>query len=681
MILANHLKSSIYIILIFFLNTVDASGLPGDSIDNTDEFLDLNLEELMNIEVTTASKRPQKLTQVASAAFVITQEDIRRSGVTSIPEALRMAPGVNVARIGTDKWAISIRGFNGRLANKLQILMDGRSVYTPIFSGVLWQQQDTLLEDIERIEVVRGPNATTWGVNAVNGVINIITKKAADTQGILLTAGGGSFEHGFLGARYGGKVSENTPFRIYAKGFKRNNTSTVSGKNAQDTWHQVRAGFRLDHTRGIDEFTIQGDIFYNSIGDRIDKPVVTVPFTQTEFANGKDTGGNIRLRWDRSISEQSSIMLQVYYDRNRFQLSPIVDFDAESFDIDFQHRFSPLEHHNLTWGINYRLYNNHVFDANLIRFNPRRKTDHLASAFARDEITLIPNHLRLELGVRLGYNDFSGFETQPNARLMWTLNNQSSAWLSISRAVRIPSRSEDINLNLRTLQGLPGLPRSPLPILSQLQGGGNSRSERIIAYEMGFRHQFTPQASIDVTGFFNDYSRLRDLNPGQVSLGSGLTPHLVLPVLVSNNASAHSYGVELSGNWRLHKRWRLQGSYSYLNIHTSANELSKQFDATTGGAPKANPHHQISLRSNYDLSEKLELNYWLRYVSALPFYNIKDYVTMDAKLAWRPKKDVELSIAGQNLFSKSHREYQSDFIPTQPSRIPRGIYVSVRWGI
>ncbi len=650
-----------------------------EATSSSNELLGLNIEELMNIEVTTASKHSQKLSQVSSAVFVITQNDIRRSGATSIPEALRMAPGVQVARIGTDKWAVSIRGFNGRLSNKLQILIDGRSVYTPIFSGVLWQQQDTLLEDIERIEVVRGPNATTWGVNAVNGVINIITKKAIDAQGLLLTAGGGSFEQGFMGLRYGGKINENTPFRVYAKVFKRNNTSTLSGENAQDTWRQARMGFRLDHTRGIDEFTLQGDVFHNDIGDQIVKPIITAPFSQMQTASGKDTGGNIRLRWTRTMSALSSVMLQVYYDRNRYNLSPVVDFDAESFDIDFQHRFPFMERHDFTWGVNYRLYNNRVFDGNLITFNPRRKTDHLASAFMRDEITLIPDRLKLALAVRLGYNDFTGFEAQPDARLMWTPTHQSSVWLSVSRAVRVPSRSENIQLNVRASQSLPGLPTSPFPILAQIQGSGKSRSEKLIAYELGFRHQFTPQATIDVAGFFNDYSQLRDFNLGRISLGSGPLPHLVLPVLDSNNASAYSYGVELSADWRVRKNWRLQGTYSYLHIHTSANALSKQFDATTAGAPTTNPNHQVSLRSNYDVSERLELNFWLRYVSALPFYNIKDYVTLDAKLAWRPVKDVEFFIVGQNLLRKNHREFQSGFIPTVPSRIPRGIYAGVRW--
>jgi len=244
------------------------------SIEN--QFLDLSIEELMKVEVTSASRRTQKLSEVPSAIFVITQDDIRRSGATSIPEALRMAPGVEVARIGTDKWAISIRGFNGRFADKLQVLMDGRSVYNPLFAGVQWEQQDTLMEDIERIEVIRGPNAAVWGANAVNGIINIITKKAADTQGTLLSAGGGSFEQGFFGARHGGKINDDTFYRFYAKGFTRDQMKTTIGENANDAWHNARGGFRLDHTRGIDLFTIQGDIFYNSYGDRLDKSQLNI---------------------------------------------------------------------------------------------------------------------------------------------------------------------------------------------------------------------------------------------------------------------------------------------------------------------------------------------------------------------------------------------------------------------
>lgn len=642
-----------------------------------DSLMDLSIEELMQIKITSVSRREQKLSGTPSAIFVITQEDIRRSGATSIPEALRMAPGVEVARVGTDKWSISVRGFNGRFANKLQVLMDGRSVYTPLFSGVIWSQQDTLMEDIERIEVIRGPGATVWGANAVNGVINIITKKAIDTQGAMITAGGGSFEQGFIGMRYGGKINEATPFRIYAKGFSRDNTHSLAGSNLQDNWRSARAGFRLDHTRGIDQLTLQGDVFINRIGDSLLQPTLISPFSRLDVVDTTEKGGNIRFRWDRNFSDQSSIMLQTYYDRVQNQLTPWTKY-AESFDIDFQHRLPILKSHDVTWGLNYRLYHNKVAETELTQFNPAQKTNHNFSAFIRDEVTVIPEKLSLSIGTRLDHNDFTGLEIQPSGRLMLTPNEYHSIWLSVSRAVRIPSRGEnDVTIAGRALQSLPGLPGLPIPVLMAVQGSNQFASEKLIAYEMGYRHQVSANASIDLATFFNDYSQLRDFRFGQMMPGTGVIPHWILPVIFSNTTSAHSYGFESAIDWRPFKKWRLQSSYSYLTIHTNSNPEFRQLDSSSAGADKANPNHQLSIRSHYDFSEQLQLNLWLRYVSALTFFNIPSYVTMDAKLSWKPVRNTELFIVGQNLFSKNHRESQSDFIPSIPALIPRGIYVGI----
>ncbi|PTN11073.1 TonB-dependent receptor plug domain-containing protein [Nitrosomonas aestuarii] len=634
----------------------------------------------MNIEVTTVSRRSQKLTDVASAIFVITGDDIHRSGATSIPEALRMAPGVQVARVGTDKWAISVRGFNGLYANKLQVLMDGRSVYSPIFSGVLWEQQDTLMEDIERIEIIRGPAATAWGANAVNGVINIITKKAADTQGTLLTAGGGSFEHGFVGARYGGKINSQTPFRVYAKGFTRDNTTSLSGENIHNQWHSARGGFRVDHTRGNDEFTLQGDLFYMSKGDTLSRDTLSLPSTiPTSGLRGHQEGGNIRFRWDRTFSERSSVMLQTYYDHIRIRLLPVGIIQAESFDVDFQHRFSLYDSHDVTWGANFRLYHNKVFETDLVKFTPAEQTNHLYSIFIRDDISLIPDRLLFTLGTRIGHNDFTGLEVQPNARLMWTPNTDNSIWMSVSRAVRTPSRAEnDVTSTVGQLDTT-GLLTLPIPILLTLQGNSDFNSEKLIAYELGYRHRFSQQASIDIAGFINDYSQLRDLSFGALALSTGLPPQFILPALANNQASALTYGFETSIDWKPLTKWRLQSSYSYLNMQISSNKLLKELDPITGGADKISPQHQLSLRSNYDISEKLQLNLWLRYISKIAFYDIPDYVTMDAKLAFKPVRNVELFLVGQNLFSQNHREFVSDTIPSIPGIIPRGIYVGAQW--
>ncbi|MBX3615878.1 TonB-dependent receptor plug domain-containing protein [Nitrosomonas sp.] len=643
----------------------------------------MSIEELMNVKVITVSRTPQKLAQVASAIFVITQDDIRRSGATSIPDALRMAPGVQVERIGTDKWAISIRGFNGIFANKLQVLMDGRSVYTPIFSGVLWEQQDTLMEDIERIEVIRGPATTSWGSNAVNGVINIITKRATDTQGMLFTVGGGSFEHGFIGARYGGMINEETPFRVYAKGFSRGHTQSISGENANDQWHSARGGFRLDHHRGIDQFTLQGDYFSNFEGSLLDKNALYLSSNLTGGMRVNNQGGNIRFRWDRTFSESSSFMLQAYYDRTQSTLQPIGRFDADSFDVDIQYRFRPFDRHQLTWGSNYRLYHNKVFDTDLLAFSPRARSNHLIGTFIRDDITLIPDRLLFTLGSRFEHNDFTGMEIQPSARLMWTPNPENSFWLAVSRAVRTPSRVENdgkINITPFLLPALgPEFSNLVLPISATLFGNKHFGSEKLIAYELGYRHQFSPQASIDIAAFINDYSQLRDVSFGALSLITRSPIQFLQPVYLNNQGSALTYGIETSIDWKPKDTWRLQGSYSFLDINFSSSSFMKDINPTTGGTEKANPQHQLSFRSNYDLSEKLQLNLWLRYTSKIALYDIPSYVTMDAKLVYKPVRNTELFVVGQNLFKQNHREIVSDFIPIAPGYIPRGIYAGIQW--
>ena len=675
-----------YFNLLIVISIFSISGyVLGNKLPGDNRFVNLSLEELMAIKVvkvTSFSRHSQKLTEVPSAIFVITQDDIRRSGATSIPEILRMAPGVDVQRIGTDKWAISVRGFNGRFANKLQVLMDGRSVYNPLFAGVQWDMQDTFIEDIDRIEVIRGPAASVWGANAVNGVINIITRKAADTQGGLITGGGGSFERGFMGARYGGSFSDDTHYRLYAKGFTRNNMQSISGSKINDAWHQGRGGFRLDHNRGINQFTLQGDFFYSAIGDTLNKSLLSEHLNDLISARGHNTGGNIRFRWDRNISDSSSIMLQSYYDRTDYSLSTATRFRAESFDIDFQHRFALFDRHNITWGANYRLYHNKFFDTELISMIPRQRSNDLFSGFLRDEFTLIPDRLRMMLGVRLDHNDFTGLEVQPDIRLTWMPDSKNTVWMSIARAVRTPSRAEnDILLNTRIMDQMQAqaLSDSNLPMLPYILGSRNLNSEKVLAYELGYRYQHSPTASLDIATFFNDYDQLRDLAAGEIWLHVNPSPHQMLPVSLNNQSSGTTYGIEVSADWEPNDRLRFQGNYSFLKMHIDSNPLFKLIDPTTGGADKANPQHKFSFRSNYDITGKLQLNLWLRYTSSIPLFDIPGYVTLDSKLVYKPVKNIDLFIVGQNLLSKNRQEAFSSFIFSQPAYIPRGVYGGVQW--
>ena len=652
-------------------------------VHDDNPFLSLTIEELVDVRVvnvSSVSRNKQKLSEVASAIFVITQDDIRRSGVTSIPEALRMAPGVQVGRISTDKWAVSIRGFNGFSSSKVQVLVDGRSDYSPLFAGTLWAQQDTLMEDIERIEIIRGPAASVWGTNAVNGVINIITKSASKTQGTLLTAGGGSFERGFLNARYGGKFNDKTPFRIYAKGFSRDSTRSLSGVNNHEQWHSARAGFRIDHNRKNDQFTFQGELFYNALGQTVDKNILDLPSITGEAQRNNLKGGYIRFRWDKTFSDKSSLWLQAAYDRNHYQILPIAKYEAESVDIDFQHNFPLLDKHNFIWGAHYRANRNKIVDTEVISFNPRQATNHFFSGFVRSDFTLIPDRLLFAIGTRVDHNEFTGVEVQPNARLTWTPDNKNSIWMAVSRAIRTPSRSEsDAIINLGFSTAVSGIPSLPLPFLRTLASNGKYNSEKLLAYELGYRHRFSPQASIDVAGFVNDYSHLRDFSFGALSLSTGIPQHLIVPLVLNNKASALTYGFEVSADWNPIDRLRLQSSYSYLNMDISSAESFKTFDPLTGSANKVSPQHQLSVRSSYDISNKLQLNLWLRYTSKVEFYNIPDYVTMDAKLAFRPVRNIELFLVGQNLFSENHKEFVSDVVPSTAARIPRGIYVGAQW--
>ncbi len=631
------------------------------------DLTELSIEDLMNIEITSVSKKVQKLSDAAAAVFVITQEDIRRSGVSSIAESLRMVPGIQVARIDSNKWAITSRGFNGRFANKLLVLMDGRSVYTPFFSGVFWDVQDTLLEDIDRIEVIRGPGASLWGANAVNGVINIITKAAKHTQGGLIAAGAGTEEKGFGNIRYGGNIGENAYYRVFAKYFNRDNSVNSLGKKAEDEWEVLRGGFRMDwQVSHQNSLTLQGDIYHGDTNGEVRTFLPNFPFTSIIKEESNNSGGNILARWRHVSSDTSDMELQIYYDREDRYPETTLDTSRNTFDIDFQHRFVLGKRQEIIWGLGYRYTNDNVGNTFSFSFDPARRQFDLFSAFIHDEILLVPDRLRLILGSKFEHNDFTGFEIQPTARMIWTPNENHSIWAAISRAVRTPSRAEnDVHAFTRAFPPNSIFPDSPLAFIL-LQGDNGYESEELIAYEAGYRFRPIHQLSVDITGFYNKYDKLRTIEQ--------TTP---FSFVIDNKMEGETYGFELATDWRPAEWWYLRTAYTFLNMLLSLDSDSRDIQSEI--AEDEIPNHQLSFRSFMDLPRNFELDVWLRYVDELSAQNIDRYFTLDVRIGWKPLANLDISLIGQNLLDNHHPEFESEILDVPPVEIERSVYGKITW--
>jgi len=625
------------------------------------ELKQLNVEDLMNVEVTSVSRHPKKLIEAASAIQVITQEEIRRSGASSLPEALRLADNLQVAQKNSHDWAISARGFNTDLGNKLLVMVDGRTVYTPLYSGVFWDVQDYLLEDVDRIEVISGPGGALWGANAVNGVINIITKSVKDTQGMYAEAGGGSQPRGLGGARYGGLLGPDTQFRVYGKYFDRGDEVQADGNSASDSWRQGRAGFRIDsEVAAQDKLTLQGD-FYDSHED------------EQSGGNADASGANLLGRWTRNLSADSDLSLQTYFDQTHLSdpvgpllaaglpFSPAGVFydDLTTYDVDFQHRFRVGARNVVIWGLGFRYTHDSVINAPALGFFPTVLDQSLYSAFVQDEIALAP-HLSFTLGTKLEHNDYTGFEFEPDARLGWTLSSSQYLWAAVSRAVRTPSRI-DHDLS----EGTP-------PYLVILKGGSDFTSEAMIAYELGYRAQLSSTFTTSVSAFYNQYNDVRS---------TSITPGTLLPFYFANNLEGDTYGLEFSGNYQVAEAWSLHAGYTLLRENLRVKP--GQFDLSNGINETADPKHQLSLRSSLNLPGRVELDAGLRWVDSLLTNNgptpgtVPSYFELDTRLAWHAGEHTELSLTGQNLLHSHHPEY--GFPDPTRVEIQRSVYAKVAW--
>jgi len=637
-------------------------GIAGaEGVSTIGDLKQLNLEDLMNVEVTSVARHAQKLLGAASAIQVITQEDIRRSGASSIPEALRLADNLQVAQKNSHDWAISARGFNTALANKLLVMIDGRTVYTPLYSGVFWDVQDYLLEDIDRIEVISGPGGALWGANAVNGVINIITKSAADTQGGYVEAGGGTQPKDFAGARYGGSIFTDTQFRVYGKFFNRDDEVIGNGISAGDSWHQGRTGFRLDSKASArDHLTLQGD-YYDG-------------HEQVQAGGEANTSGdNLLGRWSRTVSEDSDFALQSYIDQTHladpipplvigglaFSPAGVLYDDLITYDVDFQHHLRLNSRNQVVWGLGYRFSHDAVINAPALGFFPQTLNQSLYSAFVQDEFAW-SDRVTFTLGSKLEHNHYTGFEVEPNARLSWVISGGQALWSAVSRAVRTPSR---IDRDLS--EGSP-------PYLRLLVGSADYRSEDVIAYELGYRAQLNTSLTLSVSSFYNRYNDVRSTN---------FTPATIIPLFFANALQGSTDGMELSANYQISEAWMLHAGYTLLLEHLEVK--AGQTDLNDALNETSDPRHQASLRSSVNLPLHMQWDAGLRWVDALHTNNgavvgtVPSYFDLNTRFAWKASEKLELSLTGENLLHDHHPEY--GFPSSTRVQIERSVYGRLAW--
>lgn len=650
------------IMLIYASNVLQAQG---ETSAKKQGLTNLNLEDLMNLEVTSVAKKPLPLSRSGAAVYVLQSEDIRRSGALSVPELLRMVPGLEVAQVNANQWAISSRGFNSRFANKLLVLVDGRSVYTPLFSGVYWESLDTVLEDIDRIEVIRGPGGTLWGANAVNGVINIITKKSSETQGGLASSGFGTEEQGFGTFRYGGHLNNDATYRVYGKYLNHD-----SNLNGHDDWRMGRGGFRTDWKMyEVNQFTVEGEYYQGDFGQGTSTPILTSPFSRTLDEDIDSAGGNILSRWRHEFNPDSDCSLQMSMDRT-YRSSALLRETRHTVDLDWQHRVQVGSINELLWGAGYRFTSDDTRGSFELSLDSPDRDNQLFSSFIQDQITIVEDRLWVTPGTKLEHNDFTGFEVQPGIRSVYSPSKAHSIWAAISKAVRTPSRIEaNSRINDTVSAG---------PTVVRLQGSRQVDSENLLAYECGYRVEATRSLTFDTSFFYNEYDHLFTVERGPAFIETTPPPtHAVVPFVASNKMTGETYGTEISAHFQATPEWTLMSAYTYLemNLHRQANSS----DTVRESLETQSPRHQFFIQSRLDLPNNIEFDQNFRFVSSLASIKVPSYFTIDSRIAWRPREELEVSFVGQNLLDESHPEFVTSVIESQSTEVERSFYGKVTW--
>lgn len=609
----------------------------------------MNLAELGNIKVTTYSKEPEEIWRTPAAIYVITQDDIRRSGATTIPDVLRLAPGVEVAQMDSDHWAVAIRGFNSQFSRNLLVLIDGRKVYSPLQGGVYWEFEMVPLDDIDRIEIIRGPGGTIWGPNAVDGVINIITKNAKDTHGSLLTAGGGNVDRARGEYRYGGKAGQTFNYRVYGMGFDRGPEFHFD-HDPFDTWTTGQAGFRADwKSRSHDSLTIEGDIYKGDDGMRTGIASYSPPAQNAVDGTEKVSGGDLVGHWKRKFRNGSDIRVEAYFDRSNVLLPELGEI-RNTFDVDFVHHLPLWHRQDLLWGLGADLSPRTVIQvAPTVDVLPHQMTDSLFSGFIQDQISLVQNQLWLTAGSKIIHDNYTGFELEPSARILWEPMPREAFWAAVTRAVRTPA---DIDEGLQ-LSGL--LTTQPLPVYIRILGNGRFFSEQLTGYEAGYRSLLAPKFYLDVAAFHNDYNDLESY--GNAAPFLEIPPlRVIVPFPYVNGVMGSTDGVEITPDWKPKPWWELKGSYSYLHMNLKPRPGFMD-NGNAAAYEGSSPGSQVVIQSLFNLPKRFDLDPAYRYVSALPALSIPAYGTANLRLGWRATSHLELSITGQNLLQAKHEEF------------------------
>jgi iron complex outermembrane receptor protein len=644
-------------------------ALPIWSRQTSDDFTDRSIEELMNIRVTSVSKKEQKLSSTASAIFVITQEEMQRSGATNIPDLLRMVPGMDVAQINANTWAISARGFNEEFSDKLLVLIDGRSVYTPTFGGVFWETADLPLEDIERIEVIRGPGGTVWGANAVNGVINIITKRASETQGEMVEAGGGNLEQGFGTVQYGGKLGARTDDRAYLQYGNHDGLPDIQGGPSGDGWRMLRGGFRLDSALSAkDKLTVQGDIY----GGREGQQILSLATGAATHFEGNLGGGYFQTVWNHTYSSRSDMTLQASFDRYVRTL-PFTD-RRNTLDTAFQYHFAWGSRQDVVAGIEYQ-FTNHESNSAIVSYAPSDNSRQLFSAFVQDEMALVQNRLFFTVGTKVERNDYTGFADMPNASLAWELSERNMFWTAISRAERIPSSGDTSDIvNGGETPGPGGV-----PIQVTLYGNPNFKNESLLAYEAGYRSSLSDRLSVDLAAFFNHYHDLRTIEPeALVFEPTPSPPHFLENLVFQNGMYGETQGLEAAVTWKATSHWSLSPGYALESFHMHLEPTSHDttlFPAAEGGSPE----HSAQLRSHLKLAHGFNWDASGYFVDRLPGVHVPSYTRFDTGLTWRWTERASFSVVGQNLVSDHHLESSDSTGLVESSLVKRSVYAKFSW--